>query len=198
MLISLEKKLAIFAMPKCASSAIHAEFSRINAIRLAGSPDVKHTNYITWRRHLVPYLESLGFSEFETVCLFREPLDWLESHWRYRQRPAARSGPNSTTGVSFEEFVELYVDGRRRPANLRSPARFVTDETGAVGIDRIWRYDHIDEFFAYVRGRLGRPARPKTRNVSPSRPPQPVSAELRARFREHAAREYEIYERVAL
>lgn len=198
MLISLEKKLVIFAMPKCASSAIHAEFSRINAIRLAGAPDVKHTNFRTWRRHLVPYLESLGFSEFETVCLFREPLDWVESHWRYRQRPAAQAGPNSTVGVSFEEFVRLYIEGRERPANLRSPSRFVTDEAGEVGIDRIWRYENIDAFLAYVRGRLGRPAQPKRRNVSPERPRQPISEELRARFRAHAAREYDIYERIAL
>ena len=86
MLISVEKRLAVFAMPKCASSAIHAEFAGVNAIRLAGSPDVKHTNFQAWAQYFRPWLDSLGIGPIETVCLFREPLDWLESHWRYRQR----------------------------------------------------------------------------------------------------------------
>lgn len=197
MIISVEKRLAVFAMPKCASSTIHAEFSGVNAIRLAGSPDVKHTNFQTWAQYFRPWLDSLGVGPVETVCLFREPLDWLESHWRYRQRDAAREGPNSTVGVSFEAFVTLYVEGRRRPANLRSPARFVSDEEGRVGIDRIWRYDHIEDFLAYVRERLGTPPRPQRRNVSPPRPPQPVPKALKARFRAYAARDYEIYETVA-
>lgn len=200
MLVSVEKRLAIFAMPKCASTALHAELRGVGGIRLSGSPTLKHMNYRTYRRFLVPYLDHLGVGPVETVCLFREPLDWLGSYWRYRRRDAVAGRRNSTRDVCFPEFVRRYIDGRRAPANLHAPADFVADEEGRVGIDRIWRYENAEAFFDYVRGRLDRPPRPLRANVSPGRrvSPDEIPPDLLSRFRHHAQRDYEIYERVAI
>ena len=79
---------------------------------------------------MLPYLREIGAGDTETVCVIREPIDWLGSWYRFRSRSSAPKA-KSTKGISFETFVEGYLDeaaagvrqGRPADALRRRPLR---------------------------------------------------------------------------
>ena len=50
----------------------------------------------TFERFVAPYLDWIGVPSVETVCVIREPVDWLGSWYRYNARHAIRKEPRST------------------------------------------------------------------------------------------------------
>ena len=54
------------------------------------NPKLKHINCAQFHELMVPVLRKGGYhrKDYEVVSLFREPVEWLESWWRYRKRPA--------------------------------------------------------------------------------------------------------------
>jgi len=70
---------------------------------------VKHMQLRRFERFLRPYLKSVDHADVETTCLYRNPIDWLGSWYRYRQRDALIGHKNSTADKSFEDFVLSYL-----------------------------------------------------------------------------------------
>lgn len=193
MLVSLRHRLVIFAMPKCASTALEHVLATDMDLVIQGHPGAKHTNYRKYDRHLRRYLESFTKEPLETVCLFRDPLDWLGSWWRYRGRPGMPDPRKSTAGMSFDAFVTAHLDGAPGAADIGRQSRFVADKDGGIGIDGIFRYEDSGAFVAYLAERLGREiALPRT-NVSPVRAGMELSPETDARLRAEVARDFEIH-----
>lgn len=198
MLISVDKRLVLFSMPKCGSSALQAALGPHFGAVFAGPARMKHTPFHKYNKFLKPYLATFSDQPFETICLFREPLDWHRSWWRYRQRPRAQRKGTSTAAMSFAAFIEHNLADSHRAARVGNQSRFVTAPDGRVGMDRIFRYENIDACHAYVCERLGVFVPLAQVNVSPPPPAEaPPPPELLARHREAYARDFEIYETVA-
>lgn len=198
MMVSLKHRLVLFAMPKCASTALEAALAVDMDIVITRHPAAKHTPVRKYQRQLRRYFESYTNGPLETVSMFREPISWLNSWWRYRGRPALANPARSTHGMSFDAFAAAYMAGDGGPTDVGSQARFVTGIDDAVGVDRLFRYENVNDMVAYLETRLDRPIVLDRRNVSPcSRPDDGLSPETDARLRVHLSKEFEIYDRLA-
>ena len=90
MLVSIRRRLAYIAMPKTGSTALEPVLAPLCDICLVGT--AKHMNMRAFERYMLPYLRYLGLEEVETVCVVREPVDWLGS-WYATAAATASSAP---------------------------------------------------------------------------------------------------------
>ncbi|MBA2773917.1 MAG: gamma-glutamyl kinase [Nocardioidaceae bacterium] len=199
MLMFPRKDLVVLAMPKCGTTALEAKLGKRAPVAFRGG-GVKHVSMSQFERHLAPLLAESGRerSSYEVVSLFREPMSWVESWWRYRSREKLTSGPrqaNFTGHLSFENFVETHLEGvAPGVVDGGSQSDFVAGLDGEVGVDRLFRYERFDDFVAYLEERLSRRLELEQVNVSPDHPEEPtLSTATRARLEEHLRRDYEIY-----
>jgi hypothetical protein len=97
----------------------------------------------------------------------REPIDWLGSWYRFRQRDDVADPAASTRGMSFDDFANAYCE-RPQPgfANVGAQARFLTPE-GREPVDQIFSYERIETFVAFLEDRLGCEIHLPRVNVSP-------------------------------
>lgn len=195
--------LVFLAMTKCASTAIEAVLEPHGQVVTRGAPALKHMHYRGFERFVQPMLHRTGHPRhsYEVVCLFREPVDWLHSWWRYRARPELRPRgaarhDNYTGDLSFAAFCDAYVEGSDpRATSVGRQSNFVQDRDGEVGVDRIFRYEDLPVFVDFLSRRLGQPVSLDAVNVSP-----PAALDLpagtRSALRLHLAAEYAIYDGV--
>src|SRR3712207_9173435 len=120
MLLAPEKGFVFLATPKAASTSIEQAFRPYSQVTMRGNA-FKHTRYAQFQRFLRPFLAAKGFprDSYEVVCVFREPIDWLASWWRYRSReeladPSHPSHHNYAGHLSFEQFAYAYMKGEDR------------------------------------------------------------------------------------
>ncbi len=193
MLISIEKKITFLAMTKAASTSIEMALAPRCDIAYYGNPRVKHISYRRYSRFVAPYLASLGYNDIETCCLFREPVDWLFSWYRYRSRPEIAGRPQSTAGLSFDEFACLYLAGSPTTKGVGRPSKFVADKDGTPSVTHIFKYDNLPAFRKFIENRFGEPLHLDRLNESPAGE-FILSPQTRTRLTEFFAPEYEIYE----
>lgn len=196
MLVFWEERLAFLATPKTGSTAIAAALESLAAVSIQRPPLLKHTTVHRYRRFIGPYLEAASKAEFTLVALMREPKDWLGSWYRYRQRD--RTLPEqSTKGMSFDAFVQAWCqDPRPEFANVGSQARFLRarkENGGEKGVDRLFRYEEIDQFVQFLEDRLGCEIILPRLNVSPPGATE-LSAETEALLRKVAAEDFALYQ----
>ena len=199
MLVSFRHRLVILSTPKCASVSLERALGEHMDIVVHGNPTLKHTYFRKYDRFIRPYLESYGQDRFETVCLFREPVDWLASWWRYRSRDDLPDRTRSTKGMPFAQFVTDYLDAKTPPADIGRQSRFVSNRDGGVGVDRLFRYDRLAGFVEFLEARLKQRIDLGHLNRSPERPPPaPLPVALMTRARDEMAMDFDIYENTAL
>ncbi|MFK7942162.1 MAG: gamma-glutamyl kinase [Paracoccaceae bacterium] len=200
MLVSFNRRLVILAMPKCASTALEKALEGRMDLVLRGHPGIKHMRLRGYQRFIEPYLASLTDKPFEVISAFREPEDWLHSWWRYRRRDGMRQQENSTKGMKFNQFAELYADGGQKPADVGRQGQFISDKNGDVGVDRLFRYDRMEGMVRYVADRMDCAISLERHNVSPPAPwlGSKLTGQQRAAFRAAFARDYDIYENIAV
>ena len=130
--------------PKCASSSIEAAIAPFCNINFSGPGGLKHITARDYRSHILAYHQRvLANRPIEAFSIVREPIEWLFSWYRYRQRNDIRNPDhpfhrNYTGDMSFETFVEAYLEPDKRPsfANVGNQARFHLLEDGSVGVER--------------------------------------------------------------
>ncbi len=173
MLISLKHRYAFFCTPKCASNSIEAMLKPHADIHLLGSPQVRHTNARQYENYIQPYLADVNpEARIERVAIVREPVAWLHSWYRFRARSALRSAgsENSTAHLSFAEFVDAYLADPQPPfAQVGSQLEFLLDETGNLGVDRLFAYDKLSDLAAWFSELIGQPLALLSINVSPTK-----------------------------
>lgn len=174
MLISATHDFVFLCTPKCASNSIEDMLRPYTDIALVGPPAFRHTNFRAYSKYLKPYLkETRGDDRIETICVVREPLSWLNSYYRFRSRielrnPQHPNHRNSTHGIRFDEFLRAYLLPDQPPyARVGSQFDFVRSESNEVGVDRIFRYEDMDEFLDYMSHKVGRKLKMDFKNVSP-------------------------------
>jgi hypothetical protein len=159
------RDFVLLALPKTASTTLERTLAPY-ATEVVGSPPAqKHLPARGFVHTRAAALEEQGHprDSYELVTMFREPVAWLESWWRYRSRDDSR---RSTADLTFEDFTRLYLAGDHdAPVPRGRPAKFVRAQ-GAVAVDRVFSVERPD---ARAPQRLHRGAgRPQRRD--PCRP----------------------------
>ncbi len=192
MLISIDKRLAFLAMPKTGTTALHKALAPHCEIRFGRAPRPKHMSMRVFEEFMLPYLREIGAGDTETVCVIREPIDWLGSWYRYRTqfRPKAKS----TKGISFETFVEGYLE-KPQPeyAKVGRPTRFVAGRSGKPAVTHMFRYENIPGMVAFLEKRFGKTIRLPEANVSPRGGEMALSPALRTRLETERAEDFALY-----
>lgn len=185
MLISLEHQLAFLAVPKTGSTAIEAALSPFCDIIFTKNPQIKHMTARRFHWHMRKYLRAIGHEKVEICAVIREPVDWLGSWYRYRQRPDMAARKNSTLGVTFDDFALAYMEEPRpKIADVGQQSVFLSLPDNAPPIDHIFAYENIDKFREFLSARMGKEFTFDRLNVSPTAPLE-LSKKTRAKLNEY-------------
>jgi hypothetical protein len=198
MLALPHRGLVLLSTPKCGSTALEEALSRHALVVFRGSPAYKHLKVQDFDDLVAPTLAALGHprSSYEVVCLFREPLDWLASWWRYRARPEIKRNRelarNFTGEQSFEEFGRTLLAG---PVHgIHDQARVATRrDDRALGVDRIFRYEDREVWQDWISARLPGGLELPQANVSIRREAGSLSDETRAGLLARQRRDVDVY-----
>ncbi len=167
MLIFSKAKVVFFSVPKTGSTAIEQALAPFAAIAVTDPPELKHAPVYRYNRFFRPMVEKFVGTDIETIAIIREPISWLGSWYRYRQRDFLKGKPPSTDGISFEAFVEAYLLDDRPPyANVGSQAKFVEPRPNGTSINRLFRYEKLHECIEFMEQKLGQKIELPTKNVS--------------------------------
>lgn len=168
MLVFHDVKLAYIAVPKTASTALHAALSDRAGLVVREPANLKHSPVRKFDRMIRPYLGSVGLHGIELFAMVRHPVSWLGSWFAYRQRPALKGSPQSTADVSFDDFVRSYCDDTPAPyANVGSPVWFLGREDGGIGIDHLFQYEQMPMALEFLSDRLGMEVKLPRVKISP-------------------------------
>ena len=193
MLVFWKQRLVYLATPKTGTTAIEAALEPLASVVIQRPPELKHTSVHRYWKHLAPFLEKAADEDFMVVAVMREPVDWLGSWYRYRQRGAGVAPEKSTRDLSFDAFVEGYLsDPQPEFANVGSQGRFLVPERGP-GADRLFRYDDMESFVHFLEDRLDCEITLPRLNVSPPGATA-LSPPLEERLRRALARDFALYD----
>ena len=156
MLVFYKAKLVFLSVPKTGTTA-YAEALRSHAdMTIVEPPLLKHAPVYRYNRFVRPMFVQVCDVELEIMAVMREPISWLSSWWRYRQRPFMKGKPNATHGISFDDFVRAYLKGKKPGfANVGSQARFLETQPNGTGVKHLFRYEDQDRLQAFLSERLG-------------------------------------------
>lgn len=197
MLVFWKARLVILATPKSGSTSIEAALESVSSLPITRPPELKHTPAYRYQRFIRPYLRASAGGDFTTVALMREPMDWLGSWYRFRRRDDVMVPENSTRDIEFPDFVRGYMsDPRPAYADVGAQAKFLSGMNGEpLGVDRLFRYENIAAFVAWLEERLDFAIELPHENVSP---PGDLNLPegLAKALRDHLAPEYALYDAI--
>ena len=107
MLIFWRQRLVILANPKTGTTALEETLAPLAAVVVQRPPQLKHTGAGKYHKFLAPYVGDGKDHTFQIVGVMREPVDWLGSWYRYRQRNEEVTD-KSTHDISFDDFVRAW------------------------------------------------------------------------------------------
>ncbi|MBK5927540.1 hypothetical protein [Rhodobaculum claviforme] len=194
MLVFWDQRLVFLATPKTGSTAIEAALDGLSSFSILRPPAAKHTDAARYRRFVGPFLRASAGAEFTTVALMREPQDWLASWYRFRQGEEGPDADGAAQGLGFDRFVRDHMADPVPPhADVGSQAAFLKGPDG--GVDRVFAYEDIDRFVAFLEDRLDCGITLPRLNVSPDAALE-IEPDTVARLRRHAAADYAMWERL--
>lgn len=192
MLVFWEQRLVFLATPKTGSTAIAMALEPLAAVSIQRPPVLKHTNVRRYHRFIAPYLLKAAGEPFTCVALMREPLDWLGSWYRFRQRADVMDPRASTKDMSFAQFAEGYCQTPRPAfADVGAQAMFLAPP-GKPAVDRIFRYEQINTFIAYLEEKLEFEISLPRVNISPDANTD-LPNDVRARVEQELAADIALY-----
>ncbi|MFY0310839.1 gamma-glutamyl kinase [Leisingera sp. D0M16] len=196
MMIFFKERLALLSVPKTGTTAFQAALRNRADLVISDPPELKHAPLYRYNRWIRPMFEKVCGAELEIAAVMREPVSWLGSWYRYRQRPALDGKPNSTKDVSFEDFLHGYCKGKPPAfANVGSQAKFLEAQPNGCKVSHLFRYEDQDALKTFLEQRLDTELLLERKNVSPAAD-LPLSPEAKARLRRKRAAEFELYESI--
>lgn len=172
MLVFWKEKLVVLAVPKTGTTALSHALAPVADIAINDPPELKHAPVYRYNRFFRPmFKKACGEENLELMALMREPVSWLGSWYRYRQRPFLDGKATSTKGISFEEFVLEYIKGDDRSpfANVGNQAKFLEPRPNGTKVNHLFRYEAFEEAVSFLEDRLGRKIDVNAVNKSPNR-----------------------------
>ncbi|ANT61340.1 gamma-glutamyl kinase [Salipiger sp. CCB-MM3] len=195
MLVFWKARLVLLAVPKTGTSAYEAALGPHASMAVLDPPELKHAPVYRYNRFFRPMFEKMGVEHMELMAVVREPVSWLGSWYRYRQRGFLEGKPTSTRGLSFDDFVDAYTRGERPPfANVGSQAKFVEPRPNGTNVTHLFRYENQAVITGFLEERLGLTLDLPRENVSP-RADLALSPEIEAKLRRKCAADFELWER---
>ncbi|QYX58387.1 gamma-glutamyl kinase [Roseovarius sp. SCSIO 43702] len=196
MLVFSKAKLVFLSVPKTGTTAYQAALGPHASMVVSDPPELKHAPVFRYNRFFRPALEKFIGPDLEVIAVMREPVSWLGSWYRYRQRPAMRNHPNSTAGMSFDAFVEGYLQGKRPGfANVGSQAKFMEPQKNGTAVTRLFRYEDQRALTAFLEDRLGCRVETPVLNASP-RAALELSRGVETRLRRKCAAEFALHDSI--
>ncbi|MEO0401116.1 MAG: gamma-glutamyl kinase [Pseudomonadota bacterium] len=158
---------------------------------------LKHAPVYRYNRFIRPMFLKVCDTELEVMAVMREPISWLGSWWRYRQRPFMKDKPNATHGISFDDFVLAYMKGQKPGfADVGSQFKFLERQPNGTGVTHLFRYEDQPRLQRFLTERLGVEFSLTRENVSPS-VQLDLSADVEERFRRKFADDFTLYDGIA-
>ena len=156
MLVFWKERLVLLSVPKTGTHAYAQALGSRASIVVADPPELKHAPVYRYNRFFRPMFDKMGATDLELVAVIREPLDWLGSWYRYRQRSDLDGHPASTRGVSFDDFLGATCEADPPAfANVGSQARFVEPRPNGTSVRHFFRYEDQQGLQAFLAERLG-------------------------------------------
>lgn len=194
MLVFLKENLVFLSVPKTGTTAYMEALAPHADMVVANPPELKHSPVFRYNRWFRPMFAKICNAEPELLAVVREPVSWLGSWYKYRQRPFLDGKPTSTKGLSFDEFVRDYCRGAQPAhANVGSQAKFLEPQANGCKVTHLFRYDQLEKLDAFLTGRLGVQIDTRRSNVSPTLDVQ-LSPEVEQMFRRKKPEEFALYD----
>ena len=196
MLVFAAANLVLFAVPKTGSTAYHLALRREADIVLSGKAAIKHLTLRKYERYFAPYLEAAHGMVPERVAVIRDPLDYLRSWYRYRQRPDGPAESKRGRDMGFDAFVRAPLE-RKPPAyaKIGTQRTFVCGKDGKIRVEHLFAYERPMALRGFLSERLGFAVKLGQKNVSPPADTQ-ISPEVEAQFRQAMAADFALHERI--
>lgn len=194
MLVFWKQRLVMLAVPKTGTSAYEAALGPHAAMVVNDPPELKHAPVYRYNRFFRPMFEKVGGDDLELLAVVREPISWLGSWYRYRQRGFLEGKPTSTRGMTFDDFCRAYAAGDQPPfANVGSQAKFVEPRPNGVAVTHLYKYENQSGLIAFLEERLGLSIDLPRENVSPRRDTD-LSDATEALLRRKCAEDFAVWE----
>lgn len=193
MLVFWKPRLVMLAVPKTGTSAYERALGQVASMVVSDPPELKHAPVYRYNRFFRPMFDKVG-GEMELLAVIREPVDWLGSWYRYRQRGFLEGKPTSTRGMSFDAFCDAYAQGDRPPyANVGGQAKFVEPRPNGVAVSHLFKYENQSGLIGFLEERLQTTIDLPRENVSPSRD-LTLSPGTEAKLRRKCAADFEVWD----
>ncbi|TKZ21198.1 gamma-glutamyl kinase [Shimia litoralis] len=198
MLVFWKQRLVFLSVPKTGTTAIETALAPHAGIVISDPPELKHAPLYRYNRFFRPMFErACKEDNMETLAVMREPISWLGSWYRYRQRDFIKGRPTSTKGITFDEFVDAYTRGDRPAyANVGSQAKFLEPRPNGTQITHLFRYEDQPPLLQFLKSRLGVDFELERKNVSPT-VALSLSPDIEAKLRRKCAAEFELYDTIS-
>lgn len=168
MLVFLKENLVFLSVPKTGTTAYMEALTPHADMVVANPPELKHAPVYRYNRWFRPMFAKVCGAEPELLAVMREPISWLGSWYKFRQRPYLDGKPTSTKEVSFDEFVQEYCRGKPAAfANIGSQAKFLEPQPNGCKVTHLFRYEDLSQLNAFLADRLGVEVTTAKANVSP-------------------------------
>tara|TARA_R110002049_G_scaffold23545_10_gene83624 strand:+ start:13080 stop:13673 length:594 start_codon:yes stop_codon:yes gene_type:complete len=192
-LVFFQERLAFLSVPKTGTTAYETALAPRADMVISEPPMLKHAPVYRYNRFIRPMFLKVCDVELELMAVMREPISWLGSWYRYRQRPFMKDKPNNTFGISFDDFILAYMKGSKPGfADVGSQLKFMESQPNGTGITHYFRYEDQPRLQEFLCDRLGVSLDLKRENVSPAMALN-LSADVEARFRRKFSDEFDLY-----
>ena len=196
MLVFFKERLAFLSVPKTGTTAYEAALASRADMVITDPPMLKHAPVYRYNRFIRPMFERVCNVELEVMAVMREPVSWLGSWYRYRRRPFMEGKPNSTHGISFDDFVLAYMKGEKPGfADVGSQAQFMKAQPNGTSVTHYFRYEDQPRLQAFLQERLDVTLELGRENVSPVMELS-LSEDVARRFKRKFAEEFELYDSI--
>jgi hypothetical protein len=151
MLICESPPFIFLAVPKTGTSSVERALQAYNSPTLS-APFNKHVLALKLEEDLDPMIWSGSFK----FAFVREPVAWMYSWYRYRQRkelsdPKHRFHRRYTGNKSFDEFIETFAEDEI----FLKQSDFLRSHTGELLVDYVGKYESLQHDFDEVCQRIG-------------------------------------------
>ncbi len=195
MLIFWKHKLVLLSVPKTGTSAYHKALKGHATMSVTHPPALKHMNVANFNRFHRPMMEHAGnIEDFEIVAMVRDPISWLGSWFRYRQRDYLDGHQNSTKGLSFDAFCRDYLKSPRpQHARVGSQAQFFRTDAGEPGVTQLFKYENQWQMNRFLKERLETNFMLDQVNVSPKIDLH-LTPETKNQLHQHRAADFKLWD----
>ena len=196
MLIFYKERLAFLSVPKTGTTAYETALRDRADMVISQPPMLKHAAVYRYNRFIRPMFLNVCDVELELMAVMREPISWLGSWWRYRQRPFMKDKPNTTHGISFDDFVLAYMKGKKPGfADVGAQSKFLEAQPNGTAVTHLFKYEDQAKLQSFLTDRLDVTFELGRENVSPSID-QKLSPDVEDRFRRKCADEFALYDSI--